>query len=269
MKTVIVSSTKDPAGTNIHNELVDKLVSKDTSQIYDGQPILSDGITSLVTISRDLVLVDDLDNFFRDCRYIFISRHRAESGIPSLTAHFTGNFGTNSLGGRPGEIGKFSPSLLKNYLQSLYSLREEIPKSYAITLEATHHGPTSLAFPVLFVELGSEAEQWADRMAASYIAKALIACLHKSTTYEKCAVAIGGTHYSQKFNEFILSTEYALGPIVPKYALEFLDSAMLQQIVHKGDQKITHALLDMKGLGRHKDRIVKLLSEVGLEIVRA
>ena len=269
MKTVVISSNKDPAGINIRNALVEALPFRETSEDYDDQPVLSAGTTSLVTTSMDLVYVEDLDDSFKDCSYIFISKHRAESGIPSLTAHFTGNFGPSKFGGKPGEIAKFSPSLLKRYLRSLHSLKEEIPKNYSVTLEATHHGPTSLACPELFVELGSSPQEWSDVKAASCIAKALVGSLRSSDYFEKCAIAIGGTHYPQKFNEFVLETELALGPIVPKHALEFLNDAMLEQKVRRGDQKITHVLLDMKGLGAHKQRIAKLVNESGLEIIRA
>ncbi len=269
MKTVIISSNHDPAGTNIRNALIASLPLRENSQDYDGQPVLSYGSTSLVTIGKEIVYVEDLDESFKECYYIFISRHRAESGIPSLTAHFTGNFGPNNFGGRAGEIARFSPSLLKNYLRSLHSIRDEIPKSYSITLEATHHGPTSLAYPVLFVELGSGAQEWSDVKGAKCIAKALVECLSSSNHFEKCAIAIGGTHYPQKFNQFVLDTEFALGPIVPRHALEFLNDSMLKQIIRRGDQIITHVLLDMKGLGTHKQRIVKLVKESGLEIIRA
>ena len=130
------------------------------------------GMTLLVvSAKKDIVFVDQLDETFGDCRYVFISRHRAESGIPSLTAHFTGNFGPATFGGNPSEIAKYSPQLLKNYMIELSSLRNEIDNSYRITLEATHHGPTSLKSPVLFVELGSTEKEWGDVATASLIAR--------------------------------------------------------------------------------------------------
>src|SRR5487761_292226 len=268
MKTVIVNSADDPAGRNIHDRLVEDFGFKQTSDIYDGLPVYEYGSSLLITSKKEIVFIDDLDDPFPDCRYVFISRHRAESGIPSLTAHFTGNFGSNDFGGNPGQIARYSPSILKQYFSSLNSLRSEIPSLYNLTLEATHHGPTSLGNSVLFVELGSGPEQWKDQNAAHCVAKALVNCVHLKDITEKCALALGGMHYSQKFNEFILERDYALGPIVPKYALEFLNQPMMEQLVQKGDQKITHAVLDMKGLASHKEKVVKLVNEFGLEMIR-
>lgn len=268
MKTVIVNSADDPAGSNIHDRLVEDFAFEQTSDVYDGLPVYANSEALLITSKKEIVFVGDLDDCFPDCKYVFISRHQAESGIPSLTAHFTGNFGRNDFGGNPREIARYSPSLLKQYFSSLHSLKSEIPSLYNLTLEATHHGPTSLENSVLFVELGSGPEQWKDQNAAHCVAKALVNCVQLKDNSEKCALAFGGMHYSQKFNDFILESEFALGPIVPKYALEFLNQPMMEQLVRKGDQKITHALLDMKGLASHKVKVVKLVNEFGLEMIR-
>jgi D-aminoacyl-tRNA deacylase len=268
MKTVIVCSSTDPAGTNIRDRLIEQLPFSETSRKYDDLPVLEYGAISLVSSKKESIYNDDLDRTFQDCNYIFISRHKAESGIPSLTAHFTGNFGTGDLGGNQREIAHYSPAILKRYFRTLDSLREEIPNVFEITLEATHHGPTSLRFPVLFVELGSGPGEWIDKTGASFVAKALKESLNSSENYSKCAVAFGGPHYPSKFNKFLLNTDFALGPIVPKYSLEYVDHPLLDQIVKKSDQKITHSVFDMKGLGPHKQRLAKLVSYFGLEIIR-
>jgi len=144
-----------------------------------------------------------------------------------LTAHFTGNFGPAAFGGNPGEIARFSPSLLKNYMVSLAANRSRISQTFGITLEATHHGPTSLKSSVLFVELGSTESQWVDIEAAGIVSDSLMNALNCQTKYDKCAIGIGGTHYPQKLTNLILESEFALGPIVPKYALEFFNHNVL------------------------------------------
>src|SRR5207245_1906124 len=98
---------------------------------------------------------------WRELRFVDTSK----SGVPSLTAHTTGNFGGAELGGNPREIGRVNPDLLKNYLISLAKQGEAV-SGYQVTAEATHHGPTSLNRPVLFVEIGSEEKNWNDRDAA-------------------------------------------------------------------------------------------------------
>ncbi|MHB1868045.1 MAG: D-aminoacyl-tRNA deacylase [Nitrososphaerales archaeon] len=269
MKTVIVCSLKDPAGTNIRDRLLDAYPFKPIDELFDSWQVYAWNDIVIVSAKKDIVFVDHLDETFDNCRYVFISRHRAESGIPSLTAHFTGNFGPAAFGGNPNEIAKYSPSLLKNYLIELNSLRKDIDDSYSITLEATHHGPTSLNSPVLFVELGSTEKEWTETATASVVAKALVSCLESSKQYEKCAIGIGGTHYPERLNRRIIDTDIALGPIIPKYALEYLNKEMLEQILSKSDQKVNIALVDYKGLGKYKENVIKLLQDSHLELMSA
>ena len=233
---------------------------------FDGSPAYNIG-TQLILVSsrRDIIYVDNLDEQFHDCRFVFISKHRAESGIPSLTAHFTGNFGAAEFGGNPGEIAKYSPSLLKNYLVALDSVRSEIDPIYSLTLEATHHGPTSLKSPVLFVELGSTETEWTDMKSAAVISRSLMLAVDSQKTYSKCAIGIGGTHYPEKLNKFIFDSDFALGPIIPKYALAHFTPKLIEQILEKSDQNIDTTIVDAKGLGKFKEDVLRILNDFGLE----
>jgi D-aminoacyl-tRNA deacylase len=265
-KTVIVCSLNDHAGTNIRERLIEKFPFQETNTVFDGSPIysMSEDI-ELVSSRKDIIFVDDLDGTFKDVRYVFISKHYAESGIPSLTAHFTGNFGPATFGGKPKEIAMYSPGLLKNYLMALSKKRDRIPESYGITLEATHHGPTSLAYPVLFVELGSTEAQWVDMDTAGVVAESLMAAINAETRFTKSALGIGGTHYSQKLTKLEIDSEFAVGPIVPKHSLEFFDLDLLKQIIQKSDDEVKFALVDQKGLGKFKQQVMKVLDEFPLE----
>src|SRR5487761_513467 len=268
---LIINSQKDIAGTNILQRIIENYKFTKTERTFESLPIYSYANVSLASSEQEIINVrGELDLAFEsnDLHYIFVTKHRAESQIPSLTAHFTGNFRSNEFGGNPSEISRYSPSILKNYLLALNSLKEEIPKQYSITLEATHHGPTALRRPSLFAELGSSLEQWQDEKAALCIAKALMASLRSDRQYEKCAIALGGTHYPEKFNKLILETDIALGVIVPKYALDSINENLLSQILEKSEDKITMAVLDKKGLGKNKTRISELVSTFGLEILK-
>jgi D-aminoacyl-tRNA deacylase len=265
MKTVIVCSLNDPAGKNIRDRLLESYPFKAVGEKFDSSDVYSWDDKIIVSSRKDIVFVDKLDETFGECRYVFLSRHRAESGIPSLTAHFTGNFGSAAFGGNPGQIAKYSPRMLKNYLIGLDSWKSEIPNSYNITLEATHHGPTALQSPLLFVELGTTEREWSDQRTAETIAKALIVSLESEKKYEKCAVGIGGTHYPEKLNKILLQTEIAIGPIVPKHALEFFNKQMLDQMVSKSDQKVEFVIVDEKGLGKYKQDVLKVLDGSTLE----
>lgn len=94
---------------------------------------------------------------------IVLSKHRAESGRKSLTVHHPGNpTSDNSLGGRPRELAVAYPALAKALLISLARVSREtgLAETHEVTLEATHHGPTSQSKPVVFAELGSTEEDW-------------------------------------------------------------------------------------------------------------
>lgn len=259
-------SISDPAGTNIRERLLERCPFVESAKMYDRNPVYVLGTDiSLATSRKGIVFVDDLDEKFQADRTVFISRHYAESGIPSLTAHFTGNFGRADFGGNAKEIARFSPALLKTYMQKLKQTSADISSKYNVTLEATHHGPTSLKSSVLFVELGSTEAQWVDVTAADKISEALSFALNSTSVFEKCAICVGGTHYPEKFNRYLFDSDYCLGPVVPKYALENFASETLTQILQKSDQPIRSVLIDRKGLGKFKDNVLQIVDGFGLE----
>ncbi|MDG7020254.1 MAG: D-aminoacyl-tRNA deacylase, partial [Nitrososphaerota archaeon] len=191
-----------------------------------------------------------------------------ESGIASLTAHTTGNFTSEArFGGAGRELGKSDPSLLKNYLAALWKRREDV-KGYEITLEATHHGPTSLQKPVLFVELGSSERYWGDTRAAGVVASALVESLTDRQIWSKVGVAFGGTHYSEKFTRILIEDEIALAYVAPKYALGHLDEKTVGQMLQRSTAPVRYAVLDWKGLGPQKEKVVGLVRQFGLEEIR-
>jgi D-aminoacyl-tRNA deacylase len=140
--------------------------------------------------------------------------------------------------------------------------------NYKVVIEATHHGPTSLEKPVLFVELGSSEKQWADRDAAGTMCDCVLEVLKNVEPCSKIGIAIGGTHYPTKFNKLLLESEFGLAAVASKYNLDAIDEDMMEQMIEKSAEKVTHVVLDAKGLGSHKDRITKLAEKTGLEILK-
>ena len=43
---------------------------------------------------------------------------------------------------------------------------------------------------------------------------------------------------------------------------------MLQQMIFKSIEKVTHVIIDSKGLGKEKHRIMCLVAETGLDILK-
>jgi|SRR5208282_5395280 len=265
---LLVTSTKDQASTNIARGLVANYGFESTKIILLGNPVLQRGSLLLATIDTELVNPPDLDTYFNPAAYVFLSRHRAESGIPSVTVHTTGNF-TNEeyLGGRPREIGWVNPDLQKNYMIALNRRRKQL-EGYQVSIEATHHGPTSLRKPVLFVELGSSEKNWGDEHAGKMIGDALMEMLSERKAWEKVAIAFGGTHYPEKLNKLLVDSEFALSAVVAKYYLEGIDDAMFGQIIQKTTKFPRYAAMDWKGMGKHKERIMELVTRFALEVIK-
>lgn len=266
--TVILASTTDLASRTLADALVSSQGFASTGVDLLGQPVYQKGSFLLARFEGMIVFPPALDEYFNPQAYIFLSRHSAESGIASLTAHTTGNFGQEAkFGGNPRELGRADPALLKNYLRSLWKRKEEAV-GYQVTLEATHHGPTSLQKPVMFVELGSSEEYWGDKRAATVVAEALVESLVVKEIWGKVAIGFGGTHYPDKFTKMTLEDDVAFSFIVPKYALEYMDDKMVGQMLQRTNAPVKQAVLDWKGLGPHKEKVTALVNQFGLEEVR-
>jgi len=266
--TVIVASSSDLGSSTLAKTMIQEQGFESTGINLQGKTVYQKGSFMLAFFEGMIVFPPDLDNFFNPIAYIFLSRHSAESGIASLTAHSPGNFsGEAKFGGAPFQLAMSDPSLLKNYLISLYNRKEKVP-GYEITMEATHHGPTSLQKPVLFVELGSSEKYWGDSKAANVVGEDLMESLTEKKLWTKAAIAFGGTHYPEKFTKLVIEDDMAVSFVAPKHALEHVDDKMVGQMIQKTAAPVKYALLDWKGMGRHKERIVGLASQFGLEVIR-
>lgn len=275
---LLVASSQDLAGsTMIHSLCTDFGFGPDENYDVDGaggSPAAGCfsssrfGNVKLHISPGGLLSREDLDVSFPDASaYVFLSKHKSDSKIPTLTCHCTGNFGSNPYGGNPNELAVAFPSLQKSYLRGLVNSRDRVP-GYDIVIEATHHGPTSLKKPLLFVELGSAEKQWADSNAASLICSVLLDVIRKGP--ERCGkvgIGLGGTHYPGKFNRLLLESEYGLAAVASKHSLESIDDGMMAQMISKSAEKVTNIVLDGKGLGSHKERIMRMAERSGLEVL--
>jgi len=267
--TVILASTTDLASRTLADALAEEGGFRSTGVNLLGQPVYQKGSLLLARFEGMIVSPPNLDEYFNPQAYIFLSRHSADSGIASLTAHTTGNFSQEArFGGAGRELGRSDPALLKNYLRALWGHRTEA-EGYEIAMEATHHGPTSLQRPVLFVELGSTERHWGDRGAAGVVARSLMESLARREIWTKVAIGFGGTHYSEKFTKLLIEGDFAFSFVAPKYALEHVDEGIVGQMLQRTNAPVRYAVLDWKGLGAHKEKIVGLVRQFGLEEVRA
>ena len=267
---VLVASDQDLAGMTMTNYLLSSGEFASEGKKDHGESYRSPRHNNieLHISSGSLLNLENLDDLYPDAGvFIFLSKHKSDSGIPTLTCHCTGNFAEdNAYGGRPRELAISYPSLQKKYLKAITDAWQKVPQ-YDITIEATHHGPTSLNKPVLFVELGSSEKQWIDNNAAAVICDTLLEMLDKDIDYcDKVGIALGGTHYPTKFNKLLLESKFGLAAVASKHNLQAVDEKILNQMAEKSIEEVTYIILDSKGLGNQKDRIMKIAKKTQLEL---
>jgi D-aminoacyl-tRNA deacylase len=145
----------------------------------------------------------------------------------------------------------------------------DIVPMYDNIIESTHHGPTSLKKPILFIEIGSTEKQWKDDNAANIVCRSLFKVITRKNEFcEKVAIALGGNHYPTKFNKILLESEFGLGSIAAKHDIPYLDNFLIEQMVSRNIEEVTFAMVDSKGLGKEKSRILSALDDVGIEVLR-
>ena len=167
---------------------------------------------------------------------IVLSRHESSSGRKTLSVHFTGNpTGAADFGGRPKELSLAPAHLAKALLINYFSAAEELSllNEYSLTFEATHHGPTGNAKPLVFIEVGSTEAEWNDARAIKALSNAVIGALASKQTECEVAIGIGCTHYPAKFTRIELSSQVCFGHILSKHVINEVSFDVLKQAVDK------------------------------------
>ncbi|ERG99528.1 MAG: uncharacterized protein conserved in archaea [Haloquadratum sp. J07HQX50] len=158
---------------------------------------------------------------------IFLSRHSGETG-PLLTAHFTGNFGNADYGGDPRSFAPACPNAQRVVFKTL---QDAAPEEYDVGIECTHHGPTRVDVPSLFVELGSSEAEWTDTDGASAVATAVLELSSTPPIRERQLIGFGGGHYAPRFERILTRTDWAVGHIGADWCLDALGNPRANQDV--------------------------------------
>ena len=268
---VLVTSEKDIASQTIKTVLIEEYGFLPTGDNFEDTPILSANESSiLITSNKDMIFCDHLEDHFKAEAFIFCSRHRAESAKPALLVHSTGNLGPEALfGGNPQQVSVSAPSLVSAAFKTLYKERQERGlDEFDVSLEVTHHGPTSMDTPLVFIELGSDEEYWVHKDGARAVAAAIMECTKEPLGGES-VIGFGGTHYASKFNKLVLEKGYKMGHMAPKYAVNELTLDVVRQMATRTSGMVSKAIVDWKGLNaENKTHVFPILEEAGLEIIR-
>ncbi|MFC6951552.1 D-aminoacyl-tRNA deacylase [Halorubellus litoreus] len=237
----IVVSRADEASTHVAEHLlglVDWTESMDDSRpdAAGGGVVYRHGAFELREFDALHLELDGVAGAFseRPSLVAFASRHSGETG-PLLTAHFTGNFGPAEYGGEPNAVAAAAPGAQAALVESF---DEYAPEGYEVGMECTHHGPTAVGCPSLFVELGSGEDEWRDPAGAEAVARAILDLSafdgdgsaessgeratdgERSVMGERTVVGFGGGHYVPRFERVVRETAWTVGHVAADWGLD-------------------------------------------------
>ena len=248
----VVVSRADSASVHIGEQLrsiADWTAEHDGSRPDDvggGTVFRTDGVELREFDALHLELSGAADPFDDPAFLVFASRHSGDTG-PLLSAHCTGTVGPAEVGGETGHVAWAAPIALQAVLAAL---DRHAPPEYEVTMECTHHGPTDLDVPSLFVELGSDEKQWADPVGAAAVARAILDLREVQPIGDRQVVGFGGGHYAPRFGRVVRETDWAVGHVAADWSLEAaapLDATVIRRLFERSHTD--RALID----GDHPD----------------
>ncbi|MDO8643090.1 MAG: D-aminoacyl-tRNA deacylase [Candidatus Woesearchaeota archaeon] len=274
MNIAVLITTPDFAGLNIQTGLLTQASWQKTPIIYENQPVwlLKTATNTIYMFTTDTKCIfcehydekiaETLNNAgisWKTDLLLFPTTHRSEKGVQSICVHAPGNFGHSLLGGDAGKLCPTNPQVLRFLWEQLKIQCTDVP-THEVVMEATHHGP-ALDVPTIFVEIGSDETSWNNSIFGKKTAAALLSLFNADIpALEKRfvpAFGIGGPHYAPNFLKCMEQSNYALGHLCAKYAVEGLTGELIKQAITKSNARIV--LLDGKGLGGRKQEIKELL----------
>jgi D-aminoacyl-tRNA deacylase len=136
----------------------------------------------------------------------------------------------------------------------------------------THHGPTVIEKPLIFMELGSSEKEWTITTAGRAISSAVINTVMKYLKFQnkkeiKVGVGFGGMHYAPQFKKLLIDKKVAISFICPKYFIQDLTKEMIQQMINNNLEPIDYFIIDWKGTNSaDKQHLIPLLEEFDIPI---
>lgn len=267
---VVVASSKDPASLNIQRNLLEE-ANWEEGGVFKGSPVHRTGALILVTNDEHHIYAEELDREIKEKLevvpdgMIFASRHKAASGVVSLTVHPIGNFAAAEFGGWERTLVPSMPHEMTHAFLRLLVHGRDLDRQ--ITFEATHHGP-HLETPTLFIEIGSDEEQWEDGEAGRVVAKTILD-IPDHTPSERVLVGVGGGHYCPRHTDVVREYDVSYGHIIPGWALgDASDSSVLSAVERTpGAEEVYFHRKAMRG--RDRRRLERVFADNGYRVVQS
>ena len=263
---LIIASEKDTASINLRDRLLEmsswaESGSFDNNEMWTIREDYGDFCrkgTQLITIQDLHIYAEGIDkkwqkkNNKKIDNIVFLSRHKAASGRPSLTVHPIGNWGSADYGGKEAEVSGATPGWMTGLL---LKIRENRIDGYDVCFEATHHGPF-LQTPTMFLEIGSSESEWEKKEPARALIKSLLELQYADGIK---VIGIGGGHYTPRFTEAAFSHKVCFGHMVANYGVSVLTSSLIKKAIVSSEAEGIY--FHRKGMKKDEYRKWKLWAE--------
>jgi len=264
---VIITAKENIASMNMFKIFTEELGFEKTGKEFDGNSIYKKDDFVLVTSNGNVIPIEHICEFpdFKQNPpeiYIVASTHRSATAMKTLSCHIPGNWQDAGLGGNPKELCLGNALFLRNMLKELKKYPDE---RYEKCYEVTHHGPSSMNAPTMFVEVGGSEEEWNDIEAIRFACKCMLTANddNKNSKGEPVTVAVGfgGPHYAPVFSRDEYVDNLAVAHILPKYNIEGIEEDVVLQAFEKTVPKANLAVMEWKGLSGADKEILKRIFE--------
>ena len=269
----IVVSRADSASEHVGEHLLD--LADWEERVDDSRTDADGGATVSHLNDAELRFFDELhlettrvaDAFDDPDLLVFASRHAGETD-ELLTAHHTGNFGEAEFGGTDGGLARACPNAHRRVVEALGN---HAPEGYEVGMECTHHGPSDVGAPSMFVEVGSDEAQWSDPEAARAVASAILDLreVEPDTPRENGArrqlVGFGGGHYAPRFDRVVRETDWAVGHVAADWCLDAMGDPEANESVVR--QAFEASAADYALLEADRPALRETIADLGYRVV--
>jgi D-aminoacyl-tRNA deacylase len=274
---LVVACKEDLASMNICRFLVESANWREGGE-FEGNAVLRlKDRAVLVTINDSHLYSDNIDTRVSKAldmevpwTVIFLSRHKSESGLRTLTVHPLGCYGRPDFGGRDRTFVPSAPGPMTGALRLIKEKAKAEELDFKVSFECSHHGPY-LESPTFFIEIGSSEDAWVEEPPARVLASVVREIILEEDDVGKdvpVALGMGGGHYAPRFTDVALARKVYFGHMLPNYAIKDSTNQVLEETMRKTPEaKLVY--FHRKALKGHEYRRLKdVFTSLGLEAVR-
>lgn len=267
MGRLLVCSECDVSSVNIRDCLFKAKGWKDIGT--DGRnKYHSYGDDTMITIPELHIYAESVDDEakrfgIRFDDIVFLSRHKAASGVPTLTVHPIGKYNKADFGGRTEMLVRSTPELMTDSLRIISGT--ETP-GFQVSFEVTHHGPW-VGSPSMFIEIGSDETMWGNMRAAEILAHTILTSQKNDFPN---VIGIGGGHYAPRFTEAANAYKVNFGHMLPNYAFKDSDDEEIMRMVRTAAEATGTKLvyIHRKSMKRSEEsKLADMIGSNGYEII--